>query len=223
MAKFCRKCGSPLENGYCPVCDAAPDAEPYEEDWAPARPVGPGGLLDPVLAVFSSRDISAVLAMAGFVLMVLSSLLLFIGAVADSGVFIVGKWIGVIAMLLTGAYLVRYFRTPDKSSEETIMASVIMLFAVNGVTSLPLLVRGVLRSPFLSFFTGLVLILFFHWQQSEDPSWSRICLITFGTLTAGLLLYYFGGAVGEFILYLIFIPASFVCAVTFARSMVYGD
>ena len=132
-------------------------------------------------------------------------------------------WIGVIAMLLTGAYLVRYFRTPDKSSEETIMASVIMLFAVNGVTSLPLLVRGVLRSPFLSFFTGLVLILFFHWQQSEDPSWSRICLITFGTLTAGLLLYYFGGAVGEFILYLIFIPASFVCAVTFARSMVYGD
>ncbi len=221
MAKFCRNCGRPLEDGFCPVCDAAPEPEGCDPGWIPEQSVGGRDLLDPILSVFSSGDITAILTVAGFGLMAVSSLLWFFHTLGAYGLRGVSYWLSLISMLLTGAYLVRYFRTPDKSPRETMLASSVLFFAVFGVIFLLGFILGLSLVPAIFLFVGLTSALFFQWQLPGNGLWSRICLIVLAVTVFGLLLNYLHA--GMYVLYLSFFPASLCCAEAYARNMAYGQ
>lgn len=131
MANFCKRCGRPLENGSCPVCDNV------ESVYTQAASSGGffGSLRSDLQGLFSSANPFRIAPVIGFALVALTYLLRsFFSFSSNSipyGVYITLYWVDILALIGVGLGAVNLFQ-----SKKNATASLYLLLGFTGVLNL---------------------------------------------------------------------------------------
>ncbi|MEQ2443922.1 zinc ribbon domain-containing protein [Pseudoflavonifractor sp. CLA-AP-H29] len=159
MANFCKKCGRPLENGRCPVCDG-----PAQPQYAPPASSGSGaaffaGLGNDLRAFFASRDPFRIAPAAGFVVVALIYLLQAFFSLSDNGLsynlYVVLSWLNLLSCIAVGVGAVNLVKGKATAGTALLSGCVSALMGLTGVLNL----LGMLV-PHSSFFNYLLPCLF---------------------------------------------------------------
>ena len=144
MANFCKKCGRPLENGRCPVCDPVSN-NPYAQ---PAPPVDfnqgsgsafLGGLEQDFRSLSQSRDVFRLIPAAAFgvlALVTLVSLVMSFLPEIPYGLAMAVSWIQLLAFLAVGAGAVGLFKGDSQSGAGLLQGVICALLGFSGVLNL---------------------------------------------------------------------------------------
>lgn len=137
MAKFCRKCGRPLVNGSCPVCDRAPEPQAFVSN----QPMSGSAeffssLPNDLNSLFASRDIFRMIPAVGFVVLALICLLqsFFDRSYRTPYALLqVTYWLEMLAFVAVGLGAVKMVKQPAKEGADLVMGCVSSLMGVTGV------------------------------------------------------------------------------------------
>ena len=145
MANFCKKCGRPLENGRCPVCDPVSN-NPYAQ---PAPPVDfnqgsgsafLGGLEQDFRSLQHSRDVFRLIPAAAFgvlALVTLVSLVMsFLPEIPYGLAMAAVSWIQLLAFLAAGAGAVGLFKGDSQSGAGLLQGVICALLGFSGLLNL---------------------------------------------------------------------------------------
>ena len=140
MANFCKKCGRPLENGRCPVCDG-----PAEGQYAPPASSASGaafftGLGNDLQALFASRDPFRIAPAAGFAVLALVYLLQAFFSLPDSGIpynlYLVFSWLNLFSCIAVGVGAVGLIKGTAAAGAALLSGCVSALLGLTGVFNL---------------------------------------------------------------------------------------
>lgn len=194
MANFCKKCGRPLENGRCPVCDPVSN-NPYAQ---PAPPVDfnqgsgsafLGGLEQDFRSLQHSRDVFRLIPAAGFGVLALLLLVRFVASLSGLSyeMALVLNWVDVLASLAIGVGAVGFFKSQNWNGVALLQGTVCTLLGVSGVFNL----LSLLAHQYVAFtylFACLFLLMLGLGMTEREKVWKGIYLCGAALLTVILLL-----------------------------------
>ena len=223
MANFCKKCGRPLENGRCPVCDPVSN-NPYAQ---PAPPVDfnqgsgsafLGGLEQDFRSLSQSRDVFRLIPAAAFgvlALVTLVSLAMSFLTEIPYGLAMAVRWIQLLAFLAVGAGAVGLFKGDSQSGAGLLQGVICALLGFSGLLNLLGMVSyGFTTYNFLP--PCLFLLMLGLGTAEKDRIWRMLYYVGAGLLTLSMLLSIF---TNSNVLHYIFLFYCALCAgISFVRS-----
>lgn len=222
MANFCKKCGRPLENGRCPVCDPVSN-NPYAQ---PAPPVdfnqGSGSaflgeLEQDFRSLSQSRDVFQLIPAVAFgvlALMALLSLVAFLTEISYGMAMVLG-WIELLACLAVGVGAVGLFKGDSQSGAGLLQGTICALLGFSGLLNLLGMVSyGFTTYNFLP--PCLFLLMLGLGTAEKDRIWRVLYFVGAGLLALSMLLSIF---TNSNVLHYIFLFYCALCAgISFVRS-----
>lgn len=206
MDRFCTKCGSPLENGRCPYCDAAPetdtiplepeDTEPFwgDDAWnvgndVKPRPGGIGTVFYAVQDMFRYREIWKILPTIGILILAVVQILWTYEErnYVAYGVVLFRTWLAIFGCLGAAAPILGLWKKRKKSELSLLLMGVCVLFALAAVNTF----FNVLRIAGLNLYwpkIAALLALLGFWQTKRDAFGGRIAFWGACAAAAGVVL-----------------------------------
>ena len=182
MANFCKRCGRPLENGSCPVCD---NVEPIYSH-VPSSSGFFASLRGDLQGLFASANPFRIAPVIGFALVALTYLLRSFFSLSNNsipyGVYITLYWVDLLALIGVGLGAVTLLK-----SQKHATASLFLLLGLTGVLNLMSMLANNYGTYNYIMPCLFLLVLNLVWSV-KDHTFRALCVSGAGALALVLLI-----------------------------------